>query len=87
MFEKLIRQAEQVSSDLGHSRRRFLGRAGRGALAAAGALGVLLAAPTRAPSESMGVPCAACHNECRKACGNDKSCYDSCLDECRLICF
>ena len=81
MFEKLIRQAEQVSSDLGHSRRRFLGRAGRGALAAAGALGVLLAAPNRARSHSAG-GCPHCRSHCKEACGGDTVCYDECFAQC-----
>ena len=84
MFEKLIRQAEQVSSDLGHSRRRFLGRAGRGALATACALGTLLAAPTRA--QAGGRPdCHRCYHECEAHCGGDSTCEYECFYYCCLI--
>jgi hypothetical protein len=84
MFDKLIRQAEQVSSDLGHSRRRFLGRAGRGALATACALGTLLAAPTRAQA-GPGRSCRPCYNECIKHCGSDPTCDYECFYACCLI--
>ncbi len=43
MFEQIGRAAEKVAA--GVSRRDFLGRAGKGALALAGALGAFLALP------------------------------------------
>ena len=44
MFEKIGLLAEQMATSV--SRRRFLGRLGRGAMTAAGVLGGLLAFPT-----------------------------------------
>jgi hypothetical protein len=87
MFEKLTRQAERVVSDLSVSRRGFLGRTGRGALAAAGAIGVLLATPARARSQTMGGTCSGCHYDCKNACGHDKVCYNECYMECLMTCF
>ena len=43
MFERIGRLAEAAASNVGVSRRGFLGRLGQGALVAAGALGGLLA--------------------------------------------
>jgi hypothetical protein len=85
MFEKLTRQAEQVATELSLSRRGFLGRAGRGALAAAGALGALLAAPNRAGAHGPD-PCHHCKKDCREFCGNTEStCYWECVFECCVL--
>jgi hypothetical protein len=81
MFERLTQHAQQFATDLNVSRRGFLGRAGRGALAVAGALGVLLAAPNKARCHSAG-DCAHCRRDCKLACGGDTSCYDLCFFEC-----
>jgi hypothetical protein len=75
MFAKLTQQAESVAAGLSVSRRGFLGRTGRGALAAAGALGALLAAPTRAHAS----PCTQCVHDCIKDCGGDPNCAGSCF--------
>jgi hypothetical protein len=50
MFEKFAQVAEQVATSA--SRRQFLGRAGQSALAIAGVLGGLLAAPGTASAGS-----------------------------------
>jgi hypothetical protein len=82
MFKELTRQAEQVATDLSVSRRGFLGRTGRGALAAAGALGALLAAPKRAGAHGPD-PCHHCQKDCREACGkNNFICYQECYLRC-----
>jgi hypothetical protein len=81
MFKKLTRQAEQVAAELSFSRRGFLGRTGRGALAAAGALGAVLAAPNRAGANPD--PCTPCRKDCFKLCGNrDSSCFQECMLRC-----
>ena len=81
MFEKLTRQAEQVATELSLSRRGFLGRTGRGALAAAGALGALLAAPNRAGANGHH-PCDHCKNDCQKLCYHNDFCYWECVFAC-----
>jgi hypothetical protein len=48
MFEQIGRLAEAAASNVGVSRRGFLGRLGQGALVAAGALGGLLALSNKA---------------------------------------
>jgi hypothetical protein len=48
MFEKIGRMAETAATKVSASRRGFLGRLGQGALAAAGALGGLLALSNKA---------------------------------------
>ena len=79
MFEKLTPQAESVATGLSVSRRGFLGRTGRGALAAAGALGALLAAPTRARAGGHpGGGCHQCYRECIETCGGDPNCESMC---------
>jgi hypothetical protein len=81
MFAKLTQQAESVATGLSVSRRGFLGRTGRGALAAACALGTLLAAPTRAQARGGG-SCRECYNRCRKRCGDDPVCEYECWFAC-----
>ena len=78
MFAKLTQQAESVATGLSVSRRGFLGRTGRGALAAAGTLGALLAAPTGAHAGW----CTQCVHECIKACGSRTDCEGLCVFEC-----
>jgi hypothetical protein len=81
MFEKLTQRAEGVASGLSFTRRGFLGRTGRRALVAAGAVGALLAAPTKARAGRPGY----CHRTCEDACGSHKTlCYDACCLECIL---
>jgi hypothetical protein len=53
MFEKLGRAAEQAAASV--SRRAFLGKVGKAALAAAGAVAGLLATPRIA--QALGRPC------------------------------
>jgi hypothetical protein len=77
MFEKLTRHAEQVATDLTVSRRGFLGRAGRGALAAAGALGALLAAPRKAEAGRHG-GVKECIKDCIAAGVDPSTCYFIC---------
>jgi hypothetical protein len=77
MFEKLTRHAEQFATDVGHSRRGFLGRAGRGALAAAGALGILLAAPRKAQAGRPG-GVKQCIRDCIATGGDYSTCYFIC---------
>ena len=84
MFEKLTPQAESVATGLSVSRRGFLGRTGRGALATACALGTLLAAPTMAQA-GPGRSCRPCYNECIKHCGGDPTCEYECFYACCLI--
>jgi hypothetical protein len=71
-----------VATELGASRRGFLGRVGRGALVTAGALGALLA--TSGPAQAQG-----CFHKCMKECcqngGCDTTdgyvtCYFICID-------
>jgi hypothetical protein len=82
MFKTLTRQAEQVATELSLSRRGFLGRAGRGALVAAGALGALLAAPIRSRAHGPD-PCHHCEKDCRELCGKwDFTCYQACYLRC-----
>jgi hypothetical protein len=81
MFENLTRQAESVATGLSVSRRGFLGRAGRGALATAGALGALLAAPRKARAATRGY----CNEVCNDACGHHTLCYDYCMYECMIF--
>jgi hypothetical protein len=86
MFEKLTRQAEQVVSDLSVSRRGFLGRTGRGALAATSALAALLAAPRYARA-GHGVP--GCIEGCIDAhCGRNptEQCRHYYLGYCAYYC-
>ena len=84
MLAKLTQQAESLATGLSVSRRGFLGRTGRGALAAAGALGALLAAPTRA--QAGGRPdCHRCNHECEAHCGGDSTCEYECFYYCCLI--
>jgi hypothetical protein len=83
MFAKLTQQAESVATRLSVSRRGFLGRTGRGALAAAGALGVLIAAPTRAQAGGHpGGGCHHCYRECIETCGGDPNCEGICYVVC-----
>jgi hypothetical protein len=77
MFAKLTQQAESVATGLSVSRRGFLGRAGRGALAAAGALGVLLAAPRKAQAGRPG-GVKECIKDCIAAGGDPGTCYFIC---------
>jgi hypothetical protein len=77
MLEKLTRQAESVATGLSVSRRGFLGRAGRGAMAAAGALGVLLAAPGKAQAGHPG-GINHCIKECVAAGGDPGDCWFAC---------
>ena len=51
MFEKVGRLAEEAASNLGESRRRFLGRLGQAALASAAALGGVLLLPGTARAD------------------------------------
>jgi hypothetical protein len=84
MFEKIGRAAEQMASNVGVSRRGFLGRLGKGALAAAGVVGGLLLLPKEAHA---GPGYQACFNKCYRACvksGQDPTtcnsiCHFSCL--------
>ena len=79
MFEKLTQRAEGVASGLSVTRRGFLGRTGRRALVAAGAVGALLAAPTKARAGTPGY----CNRVCLDACGSKKGlCYDACFLQC-----
>ena len=83
MFAKLTRHAEQFATNLNVSRRGFLGRAGRGALAAAGALGALLAAPTMAQAGGHpGGGCHHCYRQCIATCGGDPDCESLCYFVC-----
>jgi hypothetical protein len=61
MFEKIGRAAEQMAGKVGVSRRGFLGRLGRGALAAAGVVGAVLVLPRESQARSR---CCAygCYN-------------------------
>src|SRR5438309_9767815 len=52
MFEKIGRLAETAATHVGVSRRGFLGRLGKGALAVAGVLGGLFVLP----KDALGVP-------------------------------
>jgi hypothetical protein len=45
MFEKIRKAAETLATDVGESRRGFLGRLGQGALATAGVVAGLLVLP------------------------------------------
>ncbi len=85
MFEKLTRRAEVVANRLVTTRRGFLARAGRGALAGAGAVGALLAAPRGAKA----VHGKECVKDCIIAyCGEHASeaCVDAYRYECELGC-
>jgi hypothetical protein len=57
MFEKIGRLAEKAATNIGVSRRGFLGRLGQGALAAAGLLGGLLLLPGDARAGGSVVCC------------------------------
>jgi hypothetical protein len=58
MFERIVRAAEAAASNVGQSRRGFLGLLGRGAVAAAGVLGgFLLSAREVGADPSGGVVC------------------------------
>jgi hypothetical protein len=61
MFEKVSRVAERVATSA--SRRQFLGRVGRGAMALAAALGGLLALPEDAEATTVCGPASA--GQCR----------------------
>jgi hypothetical protein len=63
MFESFDRVAQKVATN--SSRRQFLGRFGRGALVAAGALGAMLAFPSDAMA---GRRCPEGYRYCRR-CG------------------
>jgi hypothetical protein len=83
MFKKIAQHAQRAATDLSLSRRGFLGRTGRGALAATCALGVLLAAPTRV--QAVGHPgrgCHQCYRECIETCGGDPNCESWCYFAC-----
>ena len=84
MFKELTRQAEQVATDLSVSRRGFLGRTGRGALAAVGALGAMLAAPNGARAHGPN-PCEHCKKDCVHLCGHDDFCYWECMFVCCVV--
>jgi hypothetical protein len=84
MFEKLTRHAESVATGLGATRRGFLGRAGRGALVAAGALGAMLAAPTRARAGD-GCHHGHCYKDCVAHCGGDPNCVGDCYITCCVL--
>jgi hypothetical protein len=60
MFDRLGRLAEGMATNVGTSRRGFLGRLGRSALGAAGALGALTVA---AAAQTGGVVC--CTYRCK----------------------
>jgi hypothetical protein len=75
MFEKVGQIAEQLAMNV--SRRRFLGRLGRAALAAAAAGGILTM-PHAAEAGSN----QYCHRLCRTNCGNHRDCFDSCYAAC-----
>ena len=77
MFEKLTRRAEGVATKSGVSRRRFLGRVGPDALALAGAIGAVLAAPRKARAGRPG-GVNHCISECVEAGGDPASCYFIC---------
>src|SRR5437899_1436942 len=57
MFEKIGRLAETAATNVGVSRRGFLGRLGQGALAVAGVLGGLLVFPKDALARGSVVCC------------------------------
>jgi hypothetical protein len=58
MFEKIGRLAERAATGVSVSRRGFLGRLGQGALAAAGALGGLLALSNKAQAGNTLYSCS-----------------------------
>jgi hypothetical protein len=71
MFEKIGRLAETAASNVGMSRRGFLGQLGRGAVAAAAVVGTLLILPR--DTQARGRICSACD------CSNKKTfCYKGC---------
>ncbi len=82
MFEKLTRRAESMATGLGVTRRGFLGRAGRGALVAAGALGTMFAAPTMARAAGNGCHSGHCYRDCVATCGGDSNCEAECYFVC-----
>jgi hypothetical protein len=53
MFERIGRLAEAAASNVGVSRRGFLGRLGQGALVAVGVLGGVLVSPKSALASSV----------------------------------
>jgi hypothetical protein len=90
MFEKIGRLAETAANKVSLSRRGFLGRLGRGALAVTGVVGGLLALPREAHARGTGVPLAVCVQQCcATICGDytcsacsDPTTYDRCWEHC-----
>ncbi len=77
MFEKLSRAAEKAAEGAATSRRGFLGRLGRGALAAAGVVGGLLISANAADA---GQPVRCCAGKCKQpsaGCVLVNSCYSN----------
>jgi hypothetical protein len=79
MFEKVSQLAEQAATNV--SRRQFLGRFGRGAMAAAAAAGGLLALPAIATAARRGERCSptnstflCTNNVVGGACGSNGKC-------------
>jgi hypothetical protein len=62
MFEKIGRLAEAAATQVGVSRRGFLGRLGQGALVAAGALGGLLSVAAPVQANGNLVTCCTRHH-------------------------
>jgi hypothetical protein len=90
MFEKVGRLAEAAATKVSLSRRGFLGRLGRGALALTGVLGGLLAIPTDARAETSLQNCImrCCEATCgkgNKTCSCDPTgfAYLNCFGGCR----
>jgi hypothetical protein len=86
MFETIGRLAERAAGTAGVSRRGFLVRLGRGAVAAAGAVGGLLLLPGDAHAADI----RGCVNKCCKAacgdtkcsCDTDRTIYGGCYSDC-----
>jgi hypothetical protein len=76
MFERLGRLAEGLATNVGTSRRGFLGRLGRTALGAAGALGALAVASS---AQTGGVVCCTYHCKPFYTRGNKTSTYKVCV--------
>jgi hypothetical protein len=85
MFEKLGRAAERMATSVGESRRGFLGRLGRGALAAAGALGGLLLMPKEA--QAGYIPRKNCYDRCYRFCVHNGGDPSACDYNCYISCF
>jgi hypothetical protein len=64
MFEKIGRAAEQMASNVGVSRRGFLGLLGQGALVTAGTVGALLLLPSKAQADKPN--CCNGGHRCRR---------------------